>query len=389
MYIKEIISRCCRKKPKMASVFVYLNFIVNNVNLLFLILIFLGSSIMTFFVAKYLLRERAKLRKLRNERRDTINRIAIKNEQISYTRDRIVFAILISEVIVRVVAMINIIYLNFRYGHNNNNYTDSVSLSDNCTLVPGTSLYRLYARDYGYSILISLFLALGVFTLSLLCYLNLFLIKIYRNDHKRRDIYGYLISCVIKVLLIILLQQFPATFLIAEIVYIGSFTLDYLLLILLTRKLYKLIQGRYLELLYHGSEEDLKYKDRAKRNIAIYKLFSTMLLTSYGLQVLGQNLQTIIQTLIGSVLENPCWFYQMYGIEYKITFQKQPYEMSAIVSVYLEFTLGSLFNLGLLLSYIGYVWVVLRGRKRRVYRYHLERVSESESLLQEHYTTTQ
>ena len=372
----------------MANVFVYLNFIVNNVSLIFIILIFLGSSIMTFFVAKYLLRERTKLRKLRNERRDTFVRSEIQNEQMSYTRDRIVFAILISEVIVRVVGMINIIYLNFRYGHNNNNYTNNIiRLSDDCTLVPGTSLYRLYARGYGYNILISSFLGFTVFTLSLLCYLNLFLIKIYRNDHKRRDIYGYLISCVIKVLLIILLQQFPATFLIAEIIYIGSFTLDYLLLILLTRKLYKLIQGRYLELLYHGSEEDLKYKDRAKRNIAIYKLFSTMLLTSYGLQVLGQNLQTIIQTLIGSVLENPCWFYQMYGIEYKITFQKQPYEMSAIVSVYLEFTLGSLFNLGLLLSYIGYVWVVLRGRKRRVYRYHVERVSERKSLLDERYTT--
>ena len=371
----------------MANVFEYLNFIVINVNLIFLILIFLGSTIMAFFVAKYLLKERSKLRKLRNEKMDTINRSAIKNEQNSYTRDRIVFTILISEVIVRVLGMINIGYLNFSNGHNNDNDTRVVKLSEDCILVPGTSLYTLYVSGYAYNLLISLFLAFNVLVLSLLCYLNFFLIKTYRNDHRMRYLYGYLISSIIKVILIILLQPFPVTYLIAEILYLSCFTLDYILLILLTRKLYKLIRGRYIGLLYHGSEEDLKCKEREKRNMAIFKLFSTMLLISYGLLILGQCLQTIVQTLIGSLFENPCFFEQIYGITFQIEFMKQPYEMAAIASVYLEFLLGSMFNLGLLLSYVGYLWIVLKGRRRRVYRYHLERVSVREPLLDKHYAT--
>ena len=369
----------------MANVFVYLNFVVSNVNLIFLILIFIGSTIMAFFVAKYLMRERAKLKKLRSNKMDTLNRSETRNEQTSYTRDRIVFAILVFEILVRVLGMINIAYLNIRYGHNMND-TRTIQLSNSCTLIPGTSLHRLYARSHGYNILIGLFLGFNVFVLSLLCYLNMFLIKTYRNDRNRRFLYAYLQYSIVKTILIIVLQQFPITYLIAEILYLSTFNLDYFLLIFKTRKLYKLIYGRYLELVYHGSEEDLKRKDREKRNLAIFKLFTTVLLISYGLQVLGQNLQTIVQTLIGSVLENPCWFTLTYGITYEIEFHREALEMAGTVAVYLEFLLGSLFNLGLLLSYIGYVWVVLKGRRRRVYRYHLERVSEREPLMDRQYT---
>ena len=367
----------------MVIIYYYLNLIVYNVNLIFLVLILLGSLLMLYIVWSSISKERTKLRRLKKEEVSTLNRGLIRNEQTSYSRDRIVFTIIVFEILMRTSSVINVVVLDVLQHRHNTTSTDNNSgrVTDNCTLVRGTALYRVYSRGYFYNLIVSFFLSFNVMVISLLCYLNLFLINVYINDRRKRFRYGYLIYSVIKCALIVILDPIVETYLLSQLIYIVSFTGDYFFLIYLTRKLYKIIINRYRQLIYHGNEEELKYKGREGRNIRIFKQFTTLLLISYGLHVLGQNLETIIVSLIGSVLENQCWFRVTYGITYEIEFLKSPFEMAGIVSVYLEFMLGTLFNIGLLVSYISYGCIVQIERRRRVFRYHIERVSVREPLL--------
>lgn len=367
----------------MVTVYHYLNLIVYNVNLFFLVLILLGSFIMSYIVWSSICKERSKLRRLKKEETSTLNRELIRNGLTAYSRDRIVFTIIIFEILMRTSSFINIVVLDvLQHGHNaTNNNNNNNNVTDNCTLLRGTALYRVHSRGYFYNLIVSLFLSLNVMVISLICYLNLFLINVYTNDKRKRFKYGYLIYSVIKCALIIILDPITETYLLSQLIYIVSFTSDYLFLVYLTRKLYKIIINRYRMLTYHGNEEELKHKGREGRNIRIFKQFTTLLLISYGFHVLGQNLQTIIVSLIGSVLENQCWFRVTYGITYEINFLRSPFEMAGIVSVYLEFILGTLFNIGLLVSYVSYGCIVQIERRRRVFRYHIERVSIKEPLL--------
>ena len=368
----------------MVSIYHYLNLIVYNVNLFFLVLIFIGSLIMLCVVWSSISKERSRLRRLKKEEISTLNRGLIRNGQTAYSRDKIVFTIIVFEILMRISSIFNTVVLDvLQHGHNttSTNNNNNGKVTDNCTLEMGTALYRVYSRGYFYNLIVSFFLSFNVMVLSLLCYLNLFLINVYVNDKRKRFRYGYLIYSVIKCTLIIILDPIVETYLLSQLIYIVSFTSDYFFLIYLTRKLYNIIFNRYRLLIYHGNEEELKHKGREGRNIRIFKQFTTLLLISYGLHVLGQNLQTIIESLIGSVLENQCWFRVTYGITYEIEFFRSPFEMAGIVSVYLEFILGTLFNIGLLVSYITYGCIVQIERRRRVFRYHIERVSIREPLL--------
>ncbi|KAI6661090.1 hypothetical protein LOD99_13812 [Oopsacas minuta] len=341
---------------------------------------------MAYIVIDSLIKRRAKLKRLRKEGTTTLNISQIRNEQTSYTRDRIVLAIIVFEIMMRVFCMVNIIILD-SLQHQNNNITtinnNTGRMKDNCTLVAGTSLYRVFTRGYGYNIVITIFISSNLFVISLLCFLNLFLINIYRNDKRKKYLYGYLAFSIITCTLILILNPIIETYLISQTIYIVCFTIDYFLLIYLTLKLYKIIKKRYTELIFHGNEEELQHKGKERRNIRIFRLFTRVLLISYGFHVLGQNLETIIVSLIGSVLENQCWFRLTYGITYEIEFLRKPYEMSGIASVYVQFMLGTLFNIGLLLSYLGYAFIVQRERRRRVFRYHIERRSIREPLLKD------
>ena len=347
-------------------------------NLVFTALILFGSLITIYIVANNLITLWSKLRKIKNQDLASTVLIEKKGIQMQFKRDLIVFSILFFEIILKTISIVNIAYLNSHRPHN----ATQLQIS-NCSIVIGTAISRLYTRGYQYSILIATFQGCNLLILSLLCYLTMFLANVYREDKRGRILHAYLAYSILKFVTIIVLFPFPATYLFSVILYLGNFTFDYILLIYLSRRLFKLIQRSYLALLWHGGEEEKHQQIRAKRNVNTFRVFSKILIISYTFQVIGQNVEGIIVSLLGSFLENSCWFQSIYGFTYSVQFSKQAFELSGIIAVYVEFTLGTCFNIGLLVSYLAYcIQVVIRKRRKIAYRYHIERVrSITEPLL--------
>ena len=154
----------------------------------------------------------------------------------------------------------------------------------------------------------------GIFDLTLL-----YLIEIYTKKNfdpvNYRPIFIRLLVCLSISFPILMLNLFPSTFLLGQALYAVSLLTYVVVIIKHCRKLSMVLGWRYQDAgyIYSVNNAILLNENRVIRRyrITIFPLYLSMLIAS-----LGQVLYITVNVILDTILRNPCWFYEMYGITY-------------------------------------------------------------------------
>ena len=335
--------------------------------LLFQFVVFLYSLIFIFYL----------IHLIKKDRQTLANKACnIKSARDSYTKNRIIVAILLFEVIYRVLGVVD--YIHILRKQDKTHRVPEHRLTANCTLKEGSYLALYYDWGKGYVVLVGANYASLVLILSLICVLSLYTINTFKNNKKSMDhkIAIYLVFSVVKCCLIVVL--FNWFYLGAAGLFIGVLLADYVLLLVQTRKLYHILKRRCIDIKHHGSEEELDTLKSFEASVPAYKYFSLLLMVGMGMQVLGQLVLYVI-LVMESVLENPCFFEVQYNMKIRLDLASKPFGIAEEVVVNFGFICRNIFNITLIITYsvYSYKYIVKMRKQVRVYRYQI--VSELES----------
>ena len=345
--------------------------IVLYLGLVFQFIIILYSLIYTFYLIQLTKKDRQALAtKAENEGK-------IRSARNSYTKNKIIITILLFEVIYRVLGVVDYIHI-LRKQHTNPR--TEYQLTANCSLKGGSDLALYYNWGIGYRVLVGANYASLVFPLSLICVLSLYTINTFKDHNKLKNpkISFYLVFSIIKCCLIPILFTFPPLYLPVKETFIGILIADYILLLVLTRKLFHKLKRRCIDIKYHGSEEELNTLNSFEENVKTYRNFSLLLLIGLGMQVLGEFAQNTL-TIVGSLLQNACFFEVQYNIKIGLNLTSRHLEIIEIVTTLVEFVSRNIFNITLIIAYSVYSYkhYVKMNKRVRVYRYQLVREPDS------------
>ena len=126
-----------------------------------------------------------------------------------------------------------------------------------------------------------------------------------------------------------------------------------IILFVQTKRLYFVLRQRKLEALSQKlSPRVIKYQKKLQGSFKYFSIFViTLLLIYYS----GQWLDIFIVTVVGSVLENSCWFGHFFRIHYSIPFSSTAFQPIKLLAIYSQFVTLLMMNGTLLGLYIAYL----------------------------------
>ena len=142
--------------------------------------------------------------------------------------------------------------------------------------------------------------------LVLLNALTIFLVKSYSEHPQWRSLKTFLILSMVAVVLILIITPIQYTLILGNISYSVVVLIQLIILFVQTKRLYFVLRQRKLEALSQKlSPRVIKYQKKLQGSFKYFSIFViTLLLIYYS----GQWLDIFIVTVVGSVLENSCWF---------------------------------------------------------------------------------
>ena len=173
----------------------------------------------------------------------------------------------------------------------------------------GSSLWTLEATRMS-----SFVMEQGIFDLILLYLIEVYTKKSF-NPVNYRPIFIRLLVSLLIFFLIFILNLIPSTFLLGQALYAVALLIYAVFIIKHSRKLSMVLGWRYQDAGYIYSENNaiLLNESRVIRRYrkTILPLYLSMLIAS-----LGQVLYIVVSVILDTVLRNPCWFYEVYGVTY-------------------------------------------------------------------------
>ena len=166
------------------------------------------------------------------------------------------------------------------------------------------------------------------------------------------------ITCVCA-LIIIITKSFMSTTLISEIIYILTLPILTYFLIKQTRYLYASVRYKLIDLWYEGEFYQAMYM-REKRLLNIFKWTIVPIYVSAVIGIGGQVFYGIVYVLIGSVVENSCWFNTQYNTQLNFSNSTlQATEHLVEISKFVFLATGSLFTSSVVVVNFGIYMSVL------------------------------
>ena len=121
-----------------------------------------------------------------------------------------------------------------------------------------------------------------------------------------------------------------------------------------TKRLYFVLRQRKLEAVSQQlSSRVIKHQEKLQRS---FKYFSVFVITLLLIYFSGQWFEIIIVTVVGSVLENSCWFGYFFRIHYSIPFNSAVFQPIKQVAIYSQFITLLIMNGSLLGMYLAYLF---------------------------------
>ena len=154
----------------------------------------------------------------------------------------------------------------------------------------------------------------GIFDLILLYLIELYTKKDFKPVNYR-PIFVRLVVCLLISFLVFVLNLISLTFLLGQVLYVVALLIYTIFIIKHSRYLSMVLGWKYQDAGYIYSESNaiLLNENRVIRRYrqTIFPLYMSLLVAA-----LGQALYVIFRVILDTVLRNPCWFYEIYGVNY-------------------------------------------------------------------------
>ena len=276
---------------------------------------------------------------------------SIYNSRTIYIRDVFLCFISIDEALQKFLEIIDNILLQIR----DPNFVLNPNISNSCTINPVSSLGFYYHRGPGYYFLYALVNTADIILLVLLNALTIFLVKSYSEHPQWRSLKIYLTLSMVAIVLTLIITPIQYTLILGNISYSFIVLIQLIILSMQTKRLYFVLRQRKLEALSQQlSPHVIKQQEKLQLT---FKYFSIFVITLLLIYFSGQWLDILIVTVVGSVLENSCWFGYFFRIHYSIPFSYtvfQPFKLFAIYSQFITLLIMNGALLGMYLSYFVY-----------------------------------
>ena len=289
------------------------------------------------------------MQKWKQEPSSLERKYSIYNSRTIYIRDVFLCFISIDEGLQKFLEIIDNILLQTR----ESNYVLNPNISNTCTINPVSSLGFYYHRGPGYYFLYALINTTDIMLLVLLNALTIFLVKSYSEHPQWGSLKTFLILSMVAVVLILIITPIQYTLILGNISYSVVVLIQLIILFVQTKRLYFVLRQRKLEALSQKlSPRVIKYQKKLQGSFKYFSIFViTLLLTYYS----GQWLDIFIVTVVGSVLENSCWFGHFFRIHYSIPFSSTAFQPIKLLAIYSQFVTLLMMNGTLLGLYIAYL----------------------------------
>ena len=270
---------------------------------------------------------------------------AIYNLRTIYVRDLFLCFISLDEGTQKFLEIVDYILLQVRGSPNIIN----LNISNTCTINPVSSLGFYYHRGPGYYFLYALINTTDILLLVLLNALTLFLIKSYSEHPQWRSLKLFIIISVVLSVLTLIITPIQYTLILGNVAYALFVLVQLLILMVLTKRLYLVLRQRKLEALCQKlAPRVIQEKERIQQSFKYFSIAFIVLLLVY---LSGQWLEILIVTVIGSFLENSCWFGVYFSVHYSIPYSSAAFNPVKLFAIYFQFISMLIMNGALLLLY--------------------------------------
>ena len=292
---------------------------------------------------------------------------AIYNLRTVYVRDLFLCFISFDEGIQKFLEIIDYILLQIRDAPD----VLSLNISNSCAINPVSSLGFYYHRGPGYYFLFALINTTDMLLLVFLNALTLFLIKSYSEHPQWRSLKLFIFMSMVLTFLTLIITPIQYTLILGNVAY-GLFVLVQLLvLIALTKRMYLVLRQRKLEALCQKlAPRVIQEKETLQQS---YKYFSIAFIVLLVVYLSGQWLEILLVTVIGSFLENSCWFGVYFNAHFSIPYSPAAFEPVKLFAIYFQFVSMLIMNGAILILYCSFLayYVCYQGWiRRRINRTH-------------------
>ena len=320
-----------------------------NTNLILDVLLVLFSVPACWVVFKHARETYTRLSAEKKKHYSYETRQEIYNLRTVYVRDVFLFLISLDEAGQKSLNIIDYILLQVR----DSPYAINPNLTDTCTINPVSSLGFYYHRGPGYYFLFALINTFDIFLLVLLNSLTLFLIKSYSEHPRWRSLYIYIITSILFAALTLILTPIQYTLIPGNLLYAKIVLTHFVLLCLYTRRLYLVLRQRKREVVSQRMGDEIIKQHHVI--LISYKYFSVAFLIVLVIYLSGQWLEIFVVTLIGSLLENSCWFGVVFGTYFSFPYNAAVFQPFKLISIYSQFVTTLIMNFVLCLIYLLYI----------------------------------
>ena len=290
------------------------------------------------------------MQKLKQEPSSLERKYSIYNSRTIYVRDIFLCLISLDEGLQKFLELIDNIILQTR----DPKYVLYPNITNTCTINPISSLGFYYHRGPGYYFLYALINTSDIILLVLLNALTIFLVKSYSEHPQWRSLKIFLILSIVATVLILIITPIQYTLILGNISYCLVVLVQLIIFSVQTKRLYFVLRQRKLEAVSQQlSSRVIKHQEKLQRS---FKYFSVFVITLLLIYFSGQWFEIIIVTVVGSVLENSCWFGYFFRIHYSIPFNSAVFQPIKQVAIYSQFITLLIMNGSLLGMYLAYLF---------------------------------
>ncbi|KAI6649807.1 hypothetical protein LOD99_6596 [Oopsacas minuta] len=332
-----------------SAVIITIQEILYNANLIIDLILVPISVIGCVALVKHAIHTYSDMKERKNDPSTLERKYSLYNLRTIFVRDLFLCFISVDEGIQKFLEVIDSIVLQIRGTPS----VISLNLSNSCTINPVSSLGFYYHRGPGYYFLYALTNTADIMLLVLLNALTIFLIKSYSEHPRWRSLNIYLSISMVLTVITLIITPIQYTLILGNIAYSLIVLVQLIILIVQTRRLYFVLRQRKLEALSQKlAPSVIHHQETLQRS---YKYFSMFILALLLIYFSGQWLDIIIVTVIGSVLENSCWFGYYFNIHYSVAYSANVFQPFKLVAIYMQFIGLLVMNGSLSLLYCAYL----------------------------------